>query len=182
MLVIISGSSGVGKNTIINELIKRMPEVELMPTLTTREMRNNEKQGAPYFFVSETGFKKLIADDELYEYEKVHNSYYGTSKKILNEKIKDKKVLIKDIDVKGTMQLIYKLEKDIVVVPIFLTVSREELIDRLKGRGEKDIELRLQRYDYEQSMAKNYEYVIQNVEMEKTIQILEKIILTHKKN
>ena len=86
MLVIFSGGSGVGKNTVISELIKT-GDFALLPTYTTREKRPNETEGDPYCFLSEEEFKNKIAENELYEYQNVHGHYYGTSKLLLKKKV-----------------------------------------------------------------------------------------------
>jgi guanylate kinase len=85
------------------------------------------------------------------------------------------KVVIKDVGVEGAFNLKNKL-KDIKVVTIFLTNTKEVLKQRLIGRNEKDIELRLQRYDYEQSFIKDYDYCLINNEIDETVENLKKII------
>lgn len=81
MLVILSGSSGVGKNTVINKILEENSNIELMPTMTTREMRDGEEPGKPYAFVSKEEFEQMIENGELLEYQIVHGFYYGTPKK-----------------------------------------------------------------------------------------------------
>lgn len=177
MLVILSGCSGVGKNTVISEMLKRGDKYELLPTYTTRGMRENERQGEPYYFISEEEFENKLQNGELYEHELVHGHYYGTSRKLLSDKKKLNKILLKDIDVKGTQNLIAIAKKDIDILSIFLYVkSKDELIRRLIGRGEKDIDLRLSRYDMEMQYASQYSYIIDNENMEKTIEIIESLI------
>ena len=88
MLVILSGVAGAGKNTIQKELIKRMENVIAIPSYTDREVRPGDVPGETYNFVSTEEFERMIKDGELYEYDVHHNHYYGTSRKILNEKIK----------------------------------------------------------------------------------------------
>jgi len=183
VLVILSGCSGVGKNTIISRLLVDMEKYELLPTYTTREMRENEEQGKPYYFISDEEFKGRLRDGELYESEIVHEHFYGTSRNLLLEKKKSKKILIKDIDVKGTQNLVKLAKKDIDILTFFLYVkSKDILIERLKGRGEKNIELRLSRYDMEMQYANQYSYIIDNEDMEKTINIIESLIAFEQSN
>lgn len=177
MLVILSGCSGVGKNTIISNMIKNSDKYELLPTYTTREMRENERQGEPYYFIDDEEFKQRLEDGELYEHEIVHGHFYGTSKKLLNDKKKSGKILLKDIDVKGTQNLIALAQNDINILSFFLYVkTKDELVRRLVGRGEKNIDLRLSRYDMEMQYAAQYSYIIDNENMQNTIQIIESLI------
>ena len=180
MLVILSGVSGAGKDTIKKELIKRENNIITIPSFTDRPMRNGETDGAPYHFVSTEEFERMINDNELYEYNVHHEHYYGTSKKVFNEKVKEGKIIVKDIDVNGTENLVKLLEKDMKVVTIFLRVPKEELERRLKNRidkpSPKEIQLRLNRFDYEESRINLYDYVLKNDNLEKTVQIINTII------
>ena len=180
MLVILSGVSGAGKDTIKKELIKREENIVTIPSFTDRPMREGEVDGAPYHFVSTQEFERMINDDELYEYNVHHEHYYGTSKKVFNDKIKEGKIIVKDIDVNGTENLVKLLEKDMKVVTIFLRVPKEELERRLKNRidkpSPKEIKLRLNRFDYEESRINLYDYVLKNDNLEKTVQIINTII------
>jgi guanylate kinase len=122
----------------------------------------------------------MIKNNELYEYSVHHNHYYGTSKKLLNEKISSGKIVVKDIDVNGTEELVDLLKNDTKVVTIFLRVPKEVLKNRLENREDKpspkEIELRLNRFDYEESKINFYDYVIKNNNLEKTVQIIMTII------
>ena len=180
MLVLLSGVSGAGKDTIKNELIKRMDNVITMPSYTDRSPRPGEENGGVYHFVTTEEFEQKIREGEFYEYSVHHEHYYGTSKKILNENIKKGKIIVKDIEVNGTENLIRLLKDDVKMVTIFLRVPKEELRRRLKQRVEKasikEIELRLNRFDYEESKIGIYDYVIKNDNLEKTVQIIMTII------
>jgi len=178
VLIILSGTSGVGKNTIINSLLNKYSDkYTLLPTYTTREMRLLEKQGEPYFFISEKEFYKKIEENDLYEHEVVHGHYYGTSRNLLLEKKETGKILLKDIDVRGTQKLVEIASNDIKIVTIFLYVqSIEELKNRLLTRGEKDIELRLSRYSLEMEYAKKYDYLIDNENKDYTVSIINSLI------
>ena len=85
MLVLLSGVSGAGKDTVKQELIKRNKNVESLPSYTDRAPRNNDIPGVTYNFVTTQEFERMIEQGELYEYSKHHEHYYGTSKKLLNE-------------------------------------------------------------------------------------------------
>ena len=179
MLVILSGSSGVGKNTVINRLMEDDDRLELLTTVTTRAMREGESQWNPYYFVSADEFQAMIDRGEMVEYCKIHENYYGTNRKILEEKTALGTILIKDIDVEGTMALTKALPD---VVSIYLTIDKETLRERLVGRGETQIDLRLKRYDYEETMRAHYQHVIYNDDLEKTVDTIKGIIEQAQKN
>ena len=180
MLVILSGVAGAGKDTIKKELIKRMEKVESLPSFTSRPMREGDIAGQTYHFVSREEFEEMIRNEEFYEYDIHHNQYYGTSRKLLNEKIKSGKVIVKDIDVNGTEHLKELLGQDTRIVTVFLRVEKEELRKRLEERidqpSPQEIMLRLNRFDYEESKIGLYDYVLKNDDLEKTVQIIQTII------
>lgn len=168
----------LGKDTIKKEIIKRMNNVQTIPSYTTRPQREGDIVGKTYIFISKEEFEEKIRNGEFYEYDIHHNHYYGTSKKLLNEKAKDL-IVIKDIDVNGTQALKETL-KDIKIVTIFLRVPKEELKHRLENREDKpsegEIILRLNRFDYEESKIGLYDYVLKNDDLEKAVNIIEEII------
>ena len=180
MLVLLSGVSGAGKDTIKKELIEKMENVESLPSYTDRAPRANDIPGVTYNFVTTEEFENMIKRDELYEYSVHHEHYYGTSKKLLNEKIQNGKIIVKDIEVNGVENLTKLLGKDLKIVTIFLRVPKEELEKRLKQRVDKlsikDIQIRLNRFDFEESKIDMYDYVIKNNNLEKTVNIIMEII------
>lgn len=180
MLVILSGVAGSGKDTIKRALMQITDKIETLPSYTDRPRRENDIVGETYNFVSTEEFERMIQNSELYEYSVHHNHYYGTSKKLLREKIENGKIIIKDIDVNGTENLKKLLGNEIKIITIFLRVPKEELRKRLHNRedkpSEKEIELRLNRFDYEESKISLYDYIIKNEELNKTIRIVLEII------
>lgn len=180
MLVILAGVAGAGKDTIARALIERMENVISIPSFTSRSPRADDIEGVTYNFVSKEEFERMIEDGELYEYDVHHENYYGTSKKLLNEKISEGKIIVKDIDVNGTEALVELLKEDTKVVTIFLRVPKQELEYRLKHRidhlSPKEIQLRLNRFDYEESKIGIYDYVLKNDNLEKTLSIIQTII------
>ena len=160
MLVILSGVAGAGKDTIKRELIKRMEGITTIPSYTDRPPREGDRPaGEQYIYVTKDEFEEMVKKDELYEYSVHHNHYYGTSKKLLNEKIASGEIIIKDIDVNGTEDLVKIFKDDIKIITIFLKVPKEVLRHRLENREDKpdpkEIKLRLNRFDYEQSKIHN---------------------------
>lgn len=180
MLVLLSGVSGAGKDTIKNELIKRMDNVVSMPSYTDRQPREGEVNGQIYNFITTQEFEERIKNNEFYEYSVHHEHYYGTSKEILNKTIESGKIIVKDIEVNGTENLLKIFKNNMDIVTIFLRVPKDELRRRLEHRIEKaslkEIELRLNRFDYEESKIGIYDYVLKNDNLEKTVQIIMTII------
>lgn len=180
MFVILSGVSGAGKDTVMREILKRMDNVEFIASYTSREQRDRDIPGQTYNFVSREEFEEMIKNDEFYEYDVHHENYYGTSKKLLNEKISKGKIIIKDIDVNGTENLVKILKNDIKIITIFLRVPKAVLRKRIEQREEgitpEEINLRLSRFEYEESKIPNYDYVIKNNNLEKTVSIIMSII------
>lgn len=151
MLVILSGVSGAGKDTIKKELIKRMNNVETLPSITSRKPRIGEEEGVQYHFITKSEFEEKIKNNEFYEYDLHHDNYYGTSRKLMNDKILSGKIIVKDIEVNGTENLVKLLKNDTKLVTIFLKVEKEELRRRLEQRGdnltEEEMNLRLSRLE-----------------------------------
>lgn len=180
MLVILAGVAGAGKDTIAKALIERMDNVVSIASYTSRAPRADDIAGVTYNFVSKEEFERMIEAGELYEYDVHHEHYYGTSRKLLNEKIASGKIIVKDIDVNGTEALVNLLKEDTKVVTIFLRVPKQELENRLKNRidhlSPKEIQLRLNRFDYEESKIGIYDYVLKNDDLEKTVSIIQTII------
>ena len=185
MLVILSGVSGAGKDTIKKELIKRMEEVESLPSFTSRNPRVGEEEGIQYHFITKEQFEKKIKNNEFYEYDLHHENYYGTSRKLMNDKIQSGKIIVKDIEVNGTENLVKLLKEDTKIVTIFLKVDKDELRRRLENRGdnltEEEMQIRLGRLEYEESKIKLYDYVIKNDDFEKTVEIIMTIIENEKR-
>lgn len=182
MLIIISGSAGVGKNTIITHLLENHPNIKLIQTCTTRVPRHTDKDmHNPYIYITREDFEQKIKDGELFEHEEIHNNFYGVLKSSIEEIKKRQFHFIKDIGVLGQINLKRALKNKVEVLSIFLTAPKEELIKRLKARGDHDIDLRISRMEFELSSVKNYDYCIENMNLEKTIKKIESIIKKHEK-
>ena len=172
MLIVVSGTSGSGKNTVINEIIAKNPNVKIMKSYTTRPPRGENDNA--YHFVSIKELEGKIKRNEMFEVEEVHKgTFYGISKESL-ENTKNG-IYIKDVDVNGSMKLKKYLGDGAKLV--YLDVDKNELIERLKVRGENEesIKLRISRYEYEKTFAKNYDLVILNNDLDKTVNLIMKI-------
>lgn len=176
MFVILSGSSGSGKNTVIKEMQKTKDNLVLMPTFTTREKRDGEVEGKPYFYITKEQFQEKIKNNEMIEHELIHGNFYGASYTVFEEYISNGNIIIKDIGVEGAQNLQKKLSDKTQILKIFLIVKKSELKKRLKERGEKQIKLRLKRYGYEKSQIDKFDYILTNVDLEKTSKLIDCLI------
>ena len=176
MLILVSGPSGVGKNTVIDELKRRHKNLEFMKTCTTRESRA-QNDGA-YFHVSKQEFEKMIRQGKLFEYENVHaDIFYGTPFSSLEKVIAGDKDYIKDIDVRGVEKIVREIGPKAKVVTVFLDCPNAELEKRLVLRGEQPdlIQKRLSRARMERSYKKNYDLRLVNKNIEQTADKIENI-------
>lgn len=174
-IIIIEGPSGVGKDTIIDILIDRYPNRFGRPVnATTRQMRENESQGHPYLFITEDEFRKLRQSGEIFEETIRHGSYRGMRKSSFDGIINEGKIVLRDCDKFGLESL--KKEYPDQVLGIFLTCDKNDICKRLESRKEplESMEIRLADFDKCVKDAYFFDYIIENNDIESTInQILE---------
>jgi len=179
-LFVISGPSGVGKSTLLNDCLKDLDGFVKSISVTTRPKRENEKLNQNYFFVSEKEFKDLIKKGQLLEWTNYCGYYYGTPKKFVEEKLNEGKNVVLEIDVKGAME-VKKNMKDAYL--IFITAPNFNQIEsRLKGRGTEckdDINKRLKAAKEELKYEKYYDCIIINNNYNEALKNL-KYVLTSK--
>ncbi|MBN1806945.1 MAG: guanylate kinase [Sedimentisphaerales bacterium] len=142
-VVIVSGPSGVGKSTICREIIKRLDNVYLSVSVTTRPKSRTEVDGKDYCFISEQEFQDRIEKDLLLEHAEVFGHMYGTPKDKVEEAINKGKIVILEIDVQGAKktQTIYP---DAVMIFI-LPPTEKDLVKRLGNRGRDSADVTEQR-------------------------------------
>jgi len=183
ILVILSSPSGVGKTTITKKIQQKYSSFIISVSHTTRSARSNEVEGVDYFFINKDKFKKLIDDEKFYEYAKIFDNYYGTSKKNVDENIK-KNDIIFDIDWQGTKQLAN--HKNLNLIKIYLiTDNKEELKKRLINRNQntnEEIDMRFKSFDEDVKHWNDYDYIIINKNLETCFRQIEEIIDINKKN
>lgn len=162
-IIIISGPSGVGKGTIMREVMKRDKNLCFSVSATTRAPRPGEQDGVNYFFIDKAQFEEMIERDELLEHAFYAGNYYGTPEKAVDEALAMGKNVMLEIDVQGALQVM-KRRPD--VISIFIAPpSFEELTRRLNGRGDTEPEvagLRLHIALQECAIAEQYQYIIIN--------------------
>lgn len=175
-LLVISGPSGVGKGTIVMELLKRRPQASLSISCTTRPPRECEVDGVNYFFLSWEKFGQMIEEGGFLEYSKHFDNYYGTPAGFVEEKLKSGDVIL-EIDVDGALQ-VKKVKPEAVLVMI-APPDRQTLVSRLCGRHtepEDVIAKRVERADYELGKSPLYDYVIINDVLDEAVGEVEAIL------
>ena len=181
--ITISAPSGSGKTTLCKALQQLEPEIEWSISYTTREKRSIEENGVDYFFISEKEFEELIIQGHFVEWQNVHGFYYGTSVSNLENAIKNDKIMLIEMDVKGSMS-IKKLFPEQTYSIFIMPPSISQLRERLRSRGtdsEKRINIRLKRFQEEMEFREKFDYVMINedldlakIELQKTINKLKK--------
>ena len=176
-LYVISGPSGVGKSTIISQIIKRMKGLGYSISHTSRKPRGKEVDGVHYHFVERKEFRRMIDDGAFVEWATVYDDYYGTSFASLKDQMDQGHDVVMDLDIKGAenVKKHYKEAISIYVLP----PSLEELEKRLRGRAtdEKNvIGERLKKVMAELKTCVDYDYIVFNEDLETVVYEVESII------
>ena len=178
MLVVLSGPSGSGKDTVLSEVYKSSTDLIQSISMTTRQPRDGETDGVDYYFVSEEYFLDAIKNGRMLEYAKYGTNYYGTPKDPVDNWLADGKTVILKIEVQGA-DSIKKLYKD--CVSIFITPPSLAILEkRLRLRGteqEEDIVRRLNTAFDELQRIKDYDYVVINDALVNAVEDVNSIIL-----
>lgn len=178
ILIVVSGFSGAGKGTLMKELLRRHPDTyALSISATTRAPREGEEDGREYFFISREEFEKMIAKDELIEYARYVENYYGTPRGYVEEKLGQGKDVILEIEIQGALK-VKKAFPDTLL--LFVTPpSASELKSRLVGRGTETMDVirsRMDRACEEAQGMENYDYLIVNDDLDTCVEEMHSII------
>ena len=177
MIIIVSAPSGAGKTSICDALIKSDKNIVYSVSSTTRNPRKGEKNGREYFFVNDSTFKSMVKKNMFVEWAKVHDHFYGTSKKVLEQTINKGKDILLDIDVQGAVK-IKKQYKDALMIFITtpsLKILKERLIKRNKDSLDV-IKTRLENAKKELTYLPKYDYLILNDKLDESIEKAKSII------
>lgn len=187
LLLIISGPSGVGKDSVLRALKERNLSLRHVVTANTRQPRPDEVEGVDYYFVSKERFEDMIAHDELLEYAEVYEDYKGVPKSEVRKAIDTNKDVIFRLDVQGAEKIksIYPQAISIFLVP----ADEDEWFSRLEGRnleGERDMATRIETVRAELEKIDDFDYVVVNADnkLDEAVDVIEAIIIAehHKTN
>jgi guanylate kinase len=167
LLILFSGPSGVGKDTVLDVVLNKNKDLQKSISLTTRKIRENETDGKDYYFISVPEFERMIADGEVLEYAQYGSNLYGTPKGPVDKWLSEGKNVILKIEVQGA-ESIKKLYPDSIGI-FLLPPSMEVLENRLRSRGtedEEDVKKRLEIAQSEMRKSKNYDYFVINEDID----------------
>ncbi len=181
IMVVLSSPSGAGKTTITKKIQQKFSSFKISVSHTTRKPRPNEVDGIDYNFIDKKSFKEKIDNNFFYEYAKIFDNYYGTSKTTVDNLIKKNDVIF-DIDWQGNKQL--SSFKNLNLIKIFITITnKNSLRERLIARNQDskiEVEKRLKSYELDINHWFDYDYIVINENLENCFRQIENIILKHK--
>lgn len=183
ILIVVSGFSGAGKGTLMKKLLENYDNYALSVSATTRAPRQGETHGKEYFFKTVEEFEKMIAQDELIEYAKYVDNYYGTPESYVTDQLEAGRDVILEIEIQGALKVKEKYPDTLL---LFVTPpSAEELKARLVGRGTESmevIEARMRRAIEEAQYMDSYDYLIVNDDLDVCMEEMHQVIQAeHKK-
>ena len=186
LLIILSGSSGVGKGTIRKKIFKNKKlNLVYSISMTTRKPRKKEIPNVDYYFVSEDIFKENIKNDNFLEYCQFVGNYYGTPKDKVEQWIDNGKNVLLEIEINGANQVLSKVKGDNIVSIFLLPPSLEELEKRIrlrKSESEEVIKERLEKARREINKTEGYDYIVINDDLNRASKEISEIILNKLKN
>ena len=169
------------KDTICNELLSRHEEINLSISMTTRDIKENEKEGVNYYYVTEEEFKENIKNDNFLEYAKVYNNYYGTPKSEVVNRLNNGKDVLLVIDIEGALN-IKRQFKDAIFIFI-MPPDMKTLLKRIISRNRDSKEKMIERFkeDYKLINEYNkYNYVVVNDDIYDAVNKIESILVSNK--
>ncbi len=178
VLLIVCGPSGVGKTSLCDALLDRQQRLGLSVSYTTRQRRGDEVDGESYHFVDKQRFQQMRDDDEFAEWAEVHGNYYGTPTSVIEDSWESGQDLLFDIDYQGARQVKRKYPDATAVM--IAPPDLETLAQRLRGRGTDSAEVidsRLQAARHELAQYPLFDYVIENGDFDRAVDILESVYI-----
>lgn len=178
ILIVVSGFSGVGKGTLMKQLVHSYDNYALSISMTTRQPRPGESDGKEYFFVSREVFEKTIAENGLIEYANYCGNYYGTPKEYVEKQLEKGKDVILEIEIQGALKVREQFPTALLL--FVMPPSAQELKKRLEGRGtetEEVIAKRLKRATEEAEGIENYDFIVINDKLEECVKEMHGLIL-----
>lgn len=181
LLIVVSGPSGAGKDTICQKLIKENSNIWMSVSMTTRKPRPLEKDGVDYFFVSSEEFENKINDNTFLEYASYNDNYYGTPKDKVEEKLNEGKDVILVIDINGAINIkkIIPSALFIFIMPPDMETLKNRLIGRKTESKDKVVKRFITAYN-EVNNYKKYNYVVVNDKVEDAVNKVKSIIISEK--
>ena len=180
-LIVVSGPSGSGKDTVLSEVFKLHPEIRLSISSITRDMREGEVQDGKYHFVSRQEFEKAIENNEMLEYNIYQNNYYGTPKAPVQNAIDEGAEIVLEVDVNGAKNVLKQFPEAVSI--FIMPPSFETLAKRLSSRGtesEEQIKGRLQAALDEIKQADIYDYIVVNDVLSEAVADVISIIVSNR--
>ena len=180
-LIVISGASGAGKDTIVNEILKINKKCWLSISMTSREPRKGEINQVNYYFVSEEEFEENIQNNNFIEYAKYNNNYYGTPKNAIIEKLNEGFDVILVIEIQGALQIKEKIKEALFI--FIMPPSMDELKNRLISRNTDSLDKITNRFKIaykEINEVTKYNYVVVNDNLNEAVEKVNSIIIAEK--
>lgn len=168
-MFVVSGPSGSGKGTILNEVCSLKNDVGLCVSATTRKPRVGEQNGVEYYFLERSVFKKYIETGEMLEYNKYCGNYYGTLKQEIISLLNSHEIVIVEVDVNGAKKIanVFDCVK-IFILPPSLNILKQRLLGRCT-ETQVDLQKRLTQACVEVKSALNYDYVVLNDDLKQAV-------------
>ncbi len=175
-LFVISGASGVGKSTILKQVMAQRPCLQFSVSATSRAPREGETNGVQYFFISEEAFRQMIEQGAFVEYDYHMSNFYGTLKSEILNKTKEGDMIL-DVEPVGAMRVkeIYPEATLIFIAPPSLDILQKRLRDR-NDTPEDQIKIRSERAAWEDSQKDKYDYIVINDVLEEAVAAVLQII------